>query len=77
MTIEKQIVEIISSSSYMEPEQIKLEDTLRDLGFDSFKTVELVVSLEDYFGITFEDSDLDISKLLSVDDAINLVKKYT
>lgn len=77
MSIEKQIVEIISSSSYMEPEQIKLEDTLRDLGFDSFKTVELVVSLEDYFGITFEDSDLDISKLLSVDDAINLVKKYT
>ena len=40
-----------------------------DLGLDSLRLVELMVMLEEPFGVEFEESDLDPARLLTVGDA--------
>ena len=47
-----------------------------DLGFDSLSLVAVVVGLEEKFGIEFNESDLDPSKIIPVGDLIELVEKY-
>ena len=47
-----------------------------DLGFDSLSLVAVVVALEEKFGIEFNESDLDPSKIIHVGDLIELVEKY-
>ncbi len=47
-----------------------------DLGFDSLSLVAVVVGLEEKFGIEFNESDLDPSKIIHVGDLIELVEKY-
>ena len=47
-----------------------------DLGFDSLSLDAVVVGLEEKFGIEFNESDLDPSKIIHVGDLIELVEKY-
>lgn len=47
-----------------------------DLGFDSLKMVELIVKLEQYFGLEFEESDLDPQDIDTLEDVYRLVAKY-
>lgn len=51
-------------------------DLRGDLGIDSLRMVELVVALEDAFGITFAQSDLDPQAYQRVADIYALVEKY-
>lgn len=51
-------------------------DLREDLGIDSLRMVELVVALEDAFGITFAQSDLDPQAYRQVADVYALVDKY-
>ena len=69
------VIEIISSLSFVDFKTIHGDDLLRHIGFDSFKTVELIIAMEDHFNIVFDDSDLDLSKLKTVNDIVELVKK--
>jgi len=47
-----------------------------DLGFDSLRMVELVVALEDALNIEFNESDMEPSNLITVDDLVGIAKKY-
>ena len=47
-----------------------------DMGLDSLNLVELIVGLEDTFGIQFDESDLDPQEILTVEDLYQLVAKY-
>lgn len=49
---------------------------LTDLGLDSLALVNLMVMLEDVFGIEFSPSDLDPFALSAVEDVMLLVAKY-
>ena len=51
-------------------------DLFIDLGFDSFKIVSLFVEIENEYNITFDDSDLNISKIKTVKDLETLLNKY-
>jgi acyl carrier protein len=46
-----------------------------DLGADSLDTVELVMALEEAFGIEIPDEDAE--KIATVQDAINYIDKHT
>lgn len=47
-----------------------------DIGLDSLSLVTVIVGLEEKFGIEFNESDLDPSKIIRVQDLVELVGKY-
>ena len=59
-------------------ETICLEHELQsDLGLDSLQMVTLLMMLEENFQITLDESDMNPFQLATVQDAIDLVQKYT
>ena len=46
---------------------------IADLGADSLDIVELVMTIEDEFGVTVEEGDLQ--KIVTVGDIVNLIDK--
>ena len=58
-------------------ESIRLEDELKnDIGLDSFGLVNLILTLEERFGITMDDSDMNPFDLIDVESVVRLVEKY-
>lgn len=55
-TFEK-VVEVLQDAKDYADGQIKMESTWDDLELDSLDTVELVMSLEDAFGVSLEMND--------------------
>ena len=76
MNLSEQIKNIIATVSIVSPEEIKSDDPLSSIGIDSLAAVELIVELEDAFGIIFDISDLDPEQLTTVGSAIELTEKY-
>ena len=74
--IAETITKIIAEIAFIDVGEIDAADTLTALGIDSLKTVELMVQLEDRFGIVFQDSDLNPETLNTVQSIIELVEKY-
>lgn len=53
------------------------EDTdLTEYGLDSMTCVEMVVNLEDEFGITVDEEDLLVENMSSISILCELVRKY-
>ncbi|XID90684.1 acyl carrier protein [Paenibacillaceae bacterium WGS1546] len=72
-TIESQVLEIVAAVLKVDDERkaAVTEDTpLHTIGFDSLNCVEVIVVLEEHFGIMFEDEELMI-------DQLNTVRKLT
>jgi acyl carrier protein len=72
MSVEQKVREIIVEQLGVEESQVtdgaKFVD---DLGADSLDTVELVMALEEAFGLEIPDEDAE--KITSVGDAINYI----
>ena len=73
MAVEDKVKQIISEQLGVKTEEIKNESHfIEDLGADSLDTVELVMSLEEEFGIEIPDEDAE--KLTTVGEAIKYIE---
>lgn len=74
MTIEEKVKRIIAEQLSVEEAQVKPEASfINDLGADSLDTVELIMALEEEFGI--EISDEEAEKIQTVQAAIDFIKE--
>jgi acyl carrier protein len=73
MDIYATLKEIIVDKLSVSEDQIKPESRfMEDLGADSLDVVELVMAIEEKFGIEVPDEDAE--KIRTVQDAINYIK---
>jgi len=69
MELTQRIENIITSVLKLEPEKIReisQDETLNRIGVDSVNFIEIVISLEDEFGIAFEDDELLLQNLNTI-----------
>ncbi len=71
--VSKRVAQIIAEQAMLDPESIKPETTLDDLGLDSLALVEVVFGIEEAFDISVpfnanepKASDFDISKVAHI-----------
>ncbi len=74
MAVEEKVKEIISEQLGVKKEEIKPESSfIDDLGADSLDTVEVVMALEEEFGIEIPDEDAE--KITKVGEAIKYIEE--
>lgn len=73
MSVEEKIKAIIKDQLGVSEEEVKLEASfVEDLGADSLDLTELIMAMEEEFGV--EIADEDAQKMLKVKDAIDYVQ---
>ncbi len=72
MTVPEKVKNIIAEQLGVKPEEVTPEAKfIDDLGADSLDTVELVMALEEEFGIEIPDEEAE--KLVTVGDAVKYI----
>ena len=75
MSVEEQVKKIIVEQLSVAEEDVVPEASfVDDLGADSLDLVEMIMAMEEAFGISIEDEDAE--KIKSVQDAIDYVKEH-
>lgn len=73
--IAKKVIDIISKQLEIEPDKIRPEASFTDdLKADSLAVVELVLALEETFGVEIPDEDTE--KIRTVQDAISYIQTH-
>lgn len=76
MSLENKVREMIAKQLDLDIKEVTKEASfLEDLGADSLDVVELIMSMEEEFGIQIPDEDAE--KIKTVQDAIDYIKKKT
>lgn len=72
----KRVVQIVSDKLAIDPEQITLESTFtEDLGADSLDVVELLMALEDEFGIQIEEEQAE--NIEAIRDIVAYIEEHS
>lgn len=72
----REIVARVLELSEEEAGDLDRDADLMELGLDSMTCVEVVVNLEDEFGITVEEEDLLVENMSTIARLEELVEKY-
>ena len=76
MSIEEKVKDIIAEQLGVKKEEIKPESSfIDDLGADSLDTVEVVMALEEEFGVEIPDEDAE--KITTVGEASKYIQEKT
>lgn len=67
------VIEIVAQKLKVDKNTITLISTLQDLGADSLDLAEIIIKLEEVFGIEINDEDAD--KLHNINDVVEYVQK--
>ena len=65
-----EIKKIIAEVAIADINDINDDDTLKNIGIDSLRAVELIITLEDELMIKFDDSDLNPAALSTISDKV-------
>lgn len=78
--IESHVIELICSVCELEfkSQEIELSSPIKDLGIDSIRFMNLLISIEDIIGRDIEDiiEGIEFSEINTVGDVVELVKKF-
>lgn len=81
MSIKQDVIAIIAEQAMLEPSDIKMDNTLEDIGIDSLGLVESIFAIEERFDIAvpFNANDptasgFDISSVASIVAAVTQLK---
>lgn len=78
MDNKKMLYEMIANLAKIDVDQIREQTNLiDDLGFDSITIVLLIVEIETKFRIVFEDENLELDVLSSVNKLLNIINQKT
>jgi len=73
MTLEEKVINLIMEQLDVTREECKLEASfIDDLGADSLDLVELIMEMEENFGIEIADSELE--KIRTIQDAVDFLR---
>ncbi len=82
MSIQDKVIAIIAEQAFLEPGDVKLENSLEELGIDSMGLVECIFAIEEAFDISVpfnanepSASDFDISSVAAIVQAIEELMK--
>jgi acyl carrier protein len=74
MALFDDVKEVVVEQLNVNPDEVKMESKfVEDLGADSLDVVELVMALEEKFGIEIPDDQAE--KILTVGDAVNYIEE--
>ena len=76
MSVQDKVIGLISERSLIKDSVAETMRLREDLGIDSLRLVEIVLTLEDSFDVAFGEDDLAPDNFSSVSDMIRLVEKY-
>lgn len=71
--VAKQVIDVIAECAGVDADQVKPEQTLVSLYFDSLDQLELVMELEEHFGVEINDDAAEQCK--TVADVVALVER--
>jgi acyl carrier protein len=81
MSIKDQVIAIIAEQAMLEPSDIKMDQTLEDIGIDSLGLVESIFAIEETFDISVpfnandpQASGFDISSVAAIIAAVEKLK---
>lgn len=78
MDNKKMLYEMIANLAKIDVDQIREQTNLiDDLSFDSITIVLLIVEIETKFRIAFEDENLELAVLSSVNKLLNIINQKT
>ena len=69
----EEIREVICEQLEVEPEKVTLETTFEELGADSLDLFQVVIEIEDKYGIQLENAE----RIKTVKDAVDYVPEVT
>lgn len=75
MVFEK-VRDVIAQQTGISPEEIKMESSfVEDLNIDSLDLVELIMALEDEYGVEFSEEDAE--QIKTIGDIVHYITKNT
>ncbi len=74
-SIEKRVIDIVVDKLGLKEDEVKVESSfVNDLGADSLDNVELMMALEEEFGMDIPDEEAE--KIATVKDAIDFINSH-
>ena len=71
MTTAERVIKVLAAHLELDEAEITAETTMEELDVDSLDTVEILMEMEDEFGVSIQPSQVKITKVSDLSDYID------